>query len=281
MPEKSTDTLDWSMMPFWMWDTMAWVQPTATDASVGYTLDSLLPVREVVPMVQRPSMFRHHSLQAEHTSVGVRPPMGEPAWVFVVLVLLSGLICLYYRIRKIKLKELFQSTVDDRALDRMVRDRNLNRGVVMVSMGLLLVAAVTLLATRRLLPEEPWWIYVLASLVVGLLYVARNGLMRWLGNAFERRQEVTLYITSNYVYHLLEASLLTVGLFFYFYLPAGDTAMLVVVLLLLGVGFMMRMIRGGKIILSRPNGNSFYIFYYLCIVELIPALVAVRLFILQ
>lgn len=281
MPESSADTLDLSLLPFWMWDTVNAGQPVEAESSLGITLDSLLPAREAQPALQRPSMFRHHALQVEHTEFGERLYTHEPAWVFVSLVVLTALLCLYYRIRKIRPLALMRAAVDDRALDRLVRDCNLNRGVVMVSMGLLLVGALALPIVRLLEPFAPWWYYVAVAAGGGLLYVLRNGLMRWLGNVFERKQEVSLYITNNYIYHLLEASVLTAGLFLFIYLPTGSIALSLSLGVLLGVACVMRMIRGAKIILMHPNASDFYLFYYLCIVELIPALVPLRLFMSQ
>ena len=281
MPEQSVDTLDLSALPFWQWDTVAPAQPEGAEPALGLTLDSLLPPREIVAPAERPSMFRHHALQREHPAASERPASWQPAWVFVALVALSALLCLYYKIRKIKLLPLLKSTIDGRALDRLVRECNLNRGVVMVSMGLLLMMAVSLAGVRLLTPQVPWWIYPVVAAAAGGLYVLRNGLMRWLGNVFERRQAVAQYITSNYVYHLVEASMLTVGMYFLFYLPQGEQAVLIVLGALLAAGFIMRMWRGVKIILTHPSGADFYLFYYLCIVEMVPAVVAVRAFMIM
>lgn len=281
MPEYEADTLDLSLLPFWEWGPMSPPQSAVASGTIGVTLDSFLPLREVEQPMQRPSMFRRHSLQVEHQSAAVRNTSAEPAWVFIALVVISGLLCLYYKMRHLKPWALTKAAVDGRALERLVRDCNLNRGVVMVSMGLLLMASATLPVVRLVAPQASWWVYLGAAAAMGLLYVLRNGVMRWLGNVFERRQEVVQYITSNYVYHLLEASVLTVGLYFHFYLPSGGMAVLVGAGALLAVGFVARLARGGKIILTHASGSDFYLFYYLCIVELIPAVVALRLFIVQ
>lgn len=281
MPEYTADSRDLTLLPFWQWDTAVAEQPPTREASVGLTLDSLLPHREVPEAMPRPSMFRHHQLQVEHGAAMPRNAGGEPVWVFGALVLLSGLLCLYYRIRKVKLLLLLKSTVDGRALDRLVRDSNLNRDVVMVSMGLLLMAAVALPAVRLLWPGADWWAYVAAAAGLGLLYVLRNGLMRFLGNVFERRQEVSRYITCNYVYHLVEATVAVPLLYFHFYLPSGGMPVLVALAVMAGVAFVMRLVQGVKIFLTHANGVGFYLFYYLCIVELVPVVVLLRVLIAQ
>ncbi len=281
MPEQNVDTLDLSALPFWQWDTSSAASESAPESILGLTLDSLLPVREVVPTIQRPSIFRHHALQPQHSTTMERTATGQPAWVFVSLMLLSGLLCLYYKIRKINILHALKSTIDSRALDRLTRDCNLNRGVVMVSMGLLMVGVVTLPAVRLLTPDASWYIYLATAALLGLLYIVRNGVVRWLGNVFECKQEVALYITSNYIYHLLEATVLAAGLYLHFYLPSGGMTVLIGLGVLLAVAFVMRLSRGAKIILTHSNTSKFYLFYYLCTVELIPALVALRAFMMQ
>lgn len=280
MPEYASDTLDLTLSSFWQWDIVSCEEETK-EVNTGIPLDSLLQRYEVQPLVSRKSMFHGHMLQVEHRDTLSRAGAGEPVWVFVVLVMLSGLLCLYYKMRKLKPLALMKAAVDGRALDRLVRDCNLNRGVVMLPMGMLLVLAATLPVVRRVAPEAEWWVYVAAATATGLLYVVRNGLMRFLGNVFERRHEVARLITSNYVYHLLEASVLTLGLFLHFYLPLAGTVVLWVLGGLLLVGMVMRMVRSTKIIFTQSNGSSFYLFYYLCTVELIPAVVAFKLFIMQ
>ena len=43
----------------------------------------------------------------------------------------------------------------------------------------------------------------------------------------------------------------------------------------------MRLVQGVKIFLTHANGVGFYLFYYLCIVELVPVVVLLRVLIAQ
>ena len=86
MPEQNVDTLDLSALPFWQWDTASAASESAPESILGLTLDSLLPVREVVPTIQRPSIFRHHALQRDRAAgVGLRVAHAVE-WVAVPLL---------------------------------------------------------------------------------------------------------------------------------------------------------------------------------------------------
>lgn len=278
MAEHHSDTIDYTATPFWQWDSVPLSDGTV-HLDVPY--DSIFAPREAPDTVFRTSLFQRHSLQVQHTSSSPRPDVGEPAWTFVALVLLTGLICLYGRLRKIKATSLLKALVDRHAMDRLVRDCNLNRSIMMLPMGLLLVAALCLPIHRMAMAHTGVAGYLLLTLGVSLLYMLRNGIIRLLGNTFENKAGVALYMTNNYLYHLMEASVATVILYPFFYLPGAQTAMLYTLGGLIALAFVSRFVRGVKVFLTLQNSSSFYLFYYLCTVEIIPILVIIKWFIEQ
>lgn len=273
MPEYDSDTLDLTAVPFWQWDTTTLVQETV---DLGIPFDSIHPVREMPDTVFRQSIFSHHTLQVRHNGMLLREDTSTPAWIFGILVLLTALLCLYYRLRKIKLTEVLKAAVDVRAMDRLVRDCNLNRSTLMLPMGLLTVALISLPIFHLTMPQTGIVGYLALSAALSLLYILRNGLFRMLGNTFEDKQVISLYITSNYIYHLIDATALIVLAYPFFYLPGAETTMLYIMAAYIGLAFLARFFRGIKLFLTHPNSSSFYLFYYLCIVEVTPVLVLVK-----
>lgn len=278
MLEQNTDTIDYTAIPFWQWDSVPIAEHTV---DLGIPFDSIHRPREVMDTVFRKSLFQRHSLQVQHTEPAIRPDNAEPAWIFAVLVLLTGLICVYGQLRKIKYKELLKSLVDRRSMDRLVRDCNLNRSIMMLPMGLLLVAAVCLPIHRMGMAHTGLGDYLLLTLGVSMLYMLRNSIMRLLGNTFENKAGVNLYITNNYLFHLVEATVTTILLYPFFYLPGAQETMLYSIVGFLVLAFLMRYARGMKVFLTVKNSSNFYLFYYLCIVEIIPILVIIKWFIEQ
>ena len=273
MPEYTNDTLDLTTQPFWQWSTHE--MPT-TEVDTGIPFDSIHRPREVMDTVFRKSLFQRHTLQVQHQTMTVRPDNNEPTWIFVSLLLLTGLICIYYHLRKIKFATLLKALVDRRVMDRLVRDCNLNRTVIMLPMGLLLVATCCLPVHRIAMAQTGWVGYLLLTAGIGLLYILRNSILRLLGNTFENRQGIILYITNNYLFHLMEATVTIALLFPFFYLPGARTAMAFITGGFVAIAFLVRLFRGVKIFLTLPNSSNFYLFYYLCIVELIPILALIK-----
>ncbi|MBR1550348.1 MAG: DUF4271 domain-containing protein [Bacteroidales bacterium] len=278
MPQNPSDTIDYTATPFWQWDSVPLPDGTV-QLDVPY--DSIFHPREATDTVFRKSLFQRHSLQVQHTGTTLRPDTAEPAWTFVALILLTALICLYGKLRKIHPLALLKSLTSRRALDRLVRDCNLNRSIIMLPMGLLLVAAACLPVHRMALQHTGILGFLLLTLAVSLLYLLRNAIFRLLGNTFENKPAVSLYITNNYLFHLLEATVVTLLLFPFFYMPGARTAFLFAIGTFLALAFVIRFARGVKVFLTLKNNASFYLFYYLCIVEIIPILAIIKWFIVQ
>lgn len=273
------DTLDLSALPFYLWDTAT--APSAEPAEEEYAgvamLDSVFAPRPMTEVQQRPSLFMGHSLSVEHN--GLQPltqGMAAP-WTFAVLAVLTALLCTYFRLHKLRISDLLTAIVDSRAMERTLRGNNLTRTVQLVPMALMMLAAGALTVHSLLLDGIGQ--YLLLTLALTTAYLLRNSIMRLLGVIFDNSGAVALYITSNYLYHLVLASALIPMLFLYFYLPHGHDAMLTIIGIVTGLEFIMRLFRGIKLFLTHSSGSQFYLFYYLCIIEMTPILVLTKYFI--
>jgi len=275
MTQQTNDTLDLNMLPFWQWQSAS---PENELTDTGIPFDSIHPVHEQPDTVFHESIIAPHTLPVVHNGMQSRPDNNTSAWVFIIMLIFSALLCLIFRLRNIRPVQLLKSAINLHALDRMVRECNLNRTLTLLPMGLLLVAGLCLPIHQSLLAHSGIPGYLELFAIVGLLYILRNWLLRLLGSVFENRQGINLYITSNYLYHLIEASVTVTILFLYFYLPEGRAAMTWTLVIFLCIGFLSRFLRSVKIFLTRPKDSSFYLFYYLCIVEIAPVLVTLKWF---
>ena len=275
MTQQTNDTLDMNALPFWQWQSTL---PESETFITGIPSDSIHPIHETPDTVFHESIIAPHTLPVIHNNMESRTSNNSPAWIFVALLLFSALTCWIFRLRNIKLGHLLKSAIDLRAMDRLVRDCNLNRTFTMLPMGLLMVAVLCLPIHQFLFVPNGIPGYLALFVAVGLLYILRNWLLRLLGNTFGNRQGINQYITSNYLYHLIETTVAIAILFPYFYLPGGRTATTWILVICLCIGFLIRFFRSTKIFLTHPNGSCFYLFYYLCGVEILPILVLLKWF---
>ncbi len=279
MWENDTDTLTiGTLAPFWQWE--GWT--CNKEVKTGISMDSVLQHRELPIVAERTSMFCGHLLPVEHPTVVSRPQQGLPVWIFAVLLSLTALLCLFCSLRKIEILRLPLTLVNGRSMRRFLRNYGFSREYKELPIGLLAVAVFCLPAYTLVYGGDNVIHYVMIVLSVSLLYFLKNAMLRFLGNVFEQRHEMSLCIASNYVFHLMESVVVVALLYPCYYLPdslGGQLSLLWVVGGIVAVMFVLRLYREMNILLNHPNLSCFYLFYYLCIVECIPLLVAIKLFI--
>ena len=243
--------------------------------------DSIFTPLEQAEPVVRKSLFSHHQLAVEHKHEINIHHEGSPGWMLGFIVLSIFLICTFLRRKQISLLMLLQSAIDHRAMDRMLRDTNLTHAPDQSPIALLMLMPVVLVGYYFFLPHrENGWIDMLQYLMVlvgcAVVYYSRNGIFRILGNAFDNSESVHVYLSSNYIYHMLYAIAAAALAFFvcytdavgriFFYILAGVIALLAVI----------RLFRGLKLILTFSKTPKFYLFYYLCILEIVPIIVIIK-----
>ncbi len=276
MPDADTTI---ALLPFYQWDTTPAPMPEA-EVNVGLPLDSLFRPHDVAEPVYRQSMFVPSAIAPEHHQLLPRTNTAQPAWVFVLLMALVALVYLYYRIRKIKPAQLPQAIVDHRAMDRMVRDNNLVP-IRLMSIGIFTMAVLATVLHQEAMADTGFGGWALLTVVLSAAYMLRLGLIRLLGNIFDRQEAVSTYITSNYLYHLALTTLALPLLPLFIYLPWGNDVVFYILSGLAALCFLARLIRGLQVFLTFSKGSSFYLFYYLCIVEIAPLVILAKWFFAQ
>ena len=267
-----------SLLPFYLLHE-AYPQPEV-DTCTGVPLDSIFRLREADTIVERPSLFTGHGLVRQHENLAARTETAAPSWLFAVVVLLCAALWLYHSNRKIKLGELLKSTIDLRTAERLLRGMT-QRGSTPLTVAPLLAAALATAIWSTAMQETGFvgWLLLTAGLTAA--YLLRNGLLRLLASVFDRSQTMSLYINCNYLYHTLLATLAAPLLFALLYIPSATNIALWSIAIIAALVFILRFARGVQLFLTKTQGFSLFLFYYLCTVEVIPLLVLLKWFISQ
>ena len=244
-------------------------------ASLGLTLDSLFPHREMVEPQLRESLFRGHGYTVVHNGLIERQPTEVSVWILATMVAAGLLLFLYYRLRKVTLADVFRAVVDHRAMDRIVRNSNLTT-MRLVPVALFVSVAVAMSVHKYAFEHTGLGGLFLIAALLSVAYLVRNGLLRLLGNVMYDKQAVGIYITNAYIFHLALATVMTPALFIQVFLPEAMTAAFYTICALAAVCYIMRISRGLKLFLTFSKGLNLFLFYYLCIVELIPLLILIK-----
>jgi hypothetical protein len=241
------------------------------------------PVKQAPPEVRK-SLFSHHELTVQHNHEIDIHHEGTNGWFLGVIILSIFLLCIYLRRKQIDLLTLLQSAIDHRAMGRMLRDTNLTHAPDQAPIALLMLLPVTLVGYFFLFshPGNMWrdilqYLMVYAASIV--IYFTRNGIFRFIGNAFNNGDSVHIYLSSNYIYHLLYTICATALAFFVCYTDSVGKVFFYILAGIIALLFTIRMIRGLKLILTFSKTPKVYLFYYLCILEIVPIIVITKVII--
>ena len=267
------------IQPFYLIDT-PFVHVEQAEPECCVPLDSVFPAREEAPLTVRKSLFSSHTLQPSHSYLVPRQQTMAAPWLFFLIIALAALTYYYVSSRKLKVTELIRSTVDRRVLDRLVRGNNLTP-LRLMTIGLLVSSIVAVTVSQMALADLGFLGWVIASAILSAAYMTRWGLLRVLSRIFEAEEAMNAYINSGYIYHLVLGIALLPLTLLAVYMPWGQTTVLVTMGVLVALFFVMRIFRGIKLFLTISSAHSFYLFYYLCTVELIPVLILIKWFFVQ
>lgn len=273
---NTADTLNLAAVPFYQWDSLlATVQEQPAFAGLDM-MDSVFAPQTETDTLQRPSMFEAHGLVPSHNALVARNDSAAPAWVFATLLALLSLTALYCQSRKIRLPDLLASIVSQRALDRLQRNHNLLRPMQLIPSAMLAAACVALPVHCLALNSTGFVGYLLLWAVLMAAFLLRNTLMRLLATVFGKHGSTEPYLASNCLYYLTLTIALLPLLLLFFYMPGSKEVVLYAIFILISVELLVRIVRGLQLFLTHSSGARFFIFYYLCIVELAPILVLVK-----
>ena len=238
------------------------------------------PVEQAAPHVRK-SLFTHSQLAVQHNHEITIHHAETSGWYFGFIALSIFLICFFLRHKQISMLNLLQSAIDHRAMDRMLRDTNLTHSQDLVPIALIMLIPMSLVGYFFFLSHgNNTWMdilqYLSVLLICYLVYFLRNGIIRFLGNAFNNQEATHLYLSSNYIYHLLYAIAATSLAFFIFYTDTMGETFFYILAGILGLLFVVRLIRGLQLILTFSKTPKFYLFYYLCILEIVPIIIILK-----
>lgn len=244
--------------------------------------DSLFTPLEQAEPVIRKSLFTHHQLQVKTSHEITINRTHAPGWMLGLIAISILLVCIFLRNKQIRLINLVQAALDHRALDRLLRDTNLTHPMDLSPVALIALLPLSLIGYHCLLshssnPLYDILHYLLFLLLVIVIYFTRNGLLRLLGGAFYNSESVGVYIANNYIYHFLYGIVATAMAFFVCYTGDASNTFAVIFCGIICVLLLFRFFKGMQIILTLSKSSKLFLFYYLCILEIVPMAIVAKI----
>lgn len=256
--------------------------PDTVDTIIHVTCayDTLFPL-PTVRTTPRKSLFTGHQLQVLHSAETTIQRNEAPGWFLGFIALSFLFICIYLRSKQLNLGNVVNAAVNNRAMERILRESNLTHTKDLTIIAPIMLLPLTLIGCYFFVSgRSNTWFAILQYLTVYvgacLVYYLRNGIIRLIGNAFENDEAIHIYLSSNYIYHLLYAVAATPMAFFVCYTDNMGPVFLQVLGGIIGLLFIMRLLRGMQLILTHAKSSKLYLFYYLCTLEIVPVLLVIK-----
>lgn len=268
------------------YDTLPPYSPVAdsgtspVSAKVYCFYDSIfVPVDHAEP-VPRKSLFTHHLLPVRHGQEMAITHVGTPGWYLGGIAVSVVILVLFLHSKQLRILDLLQSLFSERTMSRVLREANLTRAVTQAPIALIMLFPICLVVNYSFIrPTSNGWMEILAFLAIYaascIVYYLRNGIFRFIGETFLNGEAVHLYLTSNYVYHLVYCIMAVAFSFFVCFTGNVGDIFLTILLGVLGLLVVMRFVRGMYLILTHAKSPKLYLFYYLCTLEIVPVIVLI------
>jgi hypothetical protein len=234
------------------------------------------------------SLFNGTALRVDEREPIERGNMRVDGVMLGVVILLAVLMTVYLRARRMKLLGLLTGIFSRRRMDVLVRDSGVSTDVMLLPLALLNFVVLGLIGylvvmTFGEMPQMQWqWmnnriVQGLAMVAMSLLYgLFRMGVFKFFALLFKEKEAMSAYMTCDY---LVRGVSLVVLLPLILLATYRESAIwLVVIAIFIAMMFLIRVIRCMWVILSASGGKKLYLFYYLCIFEIVPILVAIKVF---
>lgn len=268
-----SDTLSYT--PFYLYDTTG--AAANYEAPQSLSFDSIFNIFQKSDTLMRESLFSDHLLPRTHLDTLAHVSPYPQPWVFVACVLLVLMVVVFFRGYRLKLSEVIVASVNSRTIARILRDNNMAHLKSWVPVGIFHPLAIALLlyfycnhANLSLFGFQGVLLFLPLYVSCVLGYFLRNFFFTLLGNVFQGQQVVQQYLFSNYCWHLWECVVMIPLVGIIFYVPSITVLMSYILCIGGALCFLVRLFRNLQMVLTIPNASKFYLFYYLCIVELIP-----------
>ncbi|MBQ0016283.1 MAG: DUF4271 domain-containing protein [Bacteroidales bacterium] len=264
--------------------SVLWAVQADIDQSESDSLGAVVEDCVVPPVVWRESLFTGHELPRKHYELQPRPHFTVDYWLFVVLLCFTFVVSLFYKYHRLSVYDVVSAAFVERHRGRVLRENDFASPAAILPVLIMLsfaVALVLFLVCER----SAWPIHIPDALLLLMLMLATTVFFSLrlvftilLGSAFKLKACTENYLSVSMFFMLIETTLILPILFVGYYSPF-TTFSSILVLAVLPVGLMLfRLIYSLRCVFPSHGIANVYLFYYLCILEIIPFLILVKVF---
>ncbi|MBR1792731.1 MAG: DUF4271 domain-containing protein [Bacteroidales bacterium] len=277
------DTLDIGTLRFC---PNCFVEPTMSGMPLEHnSVDSSSNTIDTI--ITHNSLFAGHELQVVNDAPLPRSANHTDGWMTVGTILLAITAYLYLYSHRLKITQVIKAIFSQSYFEFIQREKMMHHAIHFLTPTIL--CAITLafysLALHQTYPEtnsiSAAWEVLLLAIGGFLLLVIRNGLIVFLGQVFDNRTATSRHIRISQLCQLMLSIVMMPLLLLRYSMHLTAELYIQLISIPIAIILLIDFIRGVLIILTHPQKTNFYLIFYLCSVEIGPAIVLAKMFISQ
>jgi hypothetical protein len=205
-------------------------------------------------------------------------------WIFLTFLISLVFAVIFSFKNNKRISQLFKAFLAPHFTNQLIREGNIMREFFIYPLLLLYFTSFSLLICKLLniFINYEVGIYqgLMVFLAVVLFFLFKIIIINILGAVFHTKKETFEYLTNYIIFSIVFGVFLFPFVFFLIYItPLFSAWLTYIILVVFGLIYFYRTIRGFIIGLNSERYNLYYLFLYLCTVEILPLSISVKLLI--
>jgi hypothetical protein len=209
-------------------------------------------------------------------------------WILFILLIGFLLYAWTHFFSSKRLKQLFNAPFTNRALNQLTRDGDIFKERISIPLIIIFLLSISLFIFNighYLINFKSLDLYNLIFFtkilgVISLLLLIKSFITRFIGNLFKNSVATSAYLLNSLIFNIITGLiLLPVNVFLAFSNPVFSRVLIILSLIML---LIFNVIRFGRYIIigvSYSKFSKFYLFLYLCTLEILPILILIKIYI--
>jgi hypothetical protein len=257
--------------------------PVLKKKAVADTLHT--PIAKHTEKPKYTQFYSNHLLRATHTNP-VQLNNQSYDWIFYVLLFVVSAFTIVKTIHRKSLTQIKEAFLSNTISNQIVRDDNIlfQRASVFLTIIFYLTSSLFLYKISNLLEWNNTYLasgfnqFLIFMLLISLTYSLKFIILKFIGFIFQIDKPITIYIFNIFLINNVLGILFIPLLIGACFLPHSyATLTFNIAILALVLAFIYRIIRGVMIGVSYPNFSIYYLFLYICTLEIAPMLLLLKI----
>lgn len=222
-----------------------------------------------IPLIERKSLFKQKNFVNKDLNIIKSPNSSTEGWIYGIILFISILYCVLIKIFSKKIKQVIKGTFNHITLFIFILF------LFIPILALLLYLLISKYNYFSYFPIKSHFGIFLILYLASILYcLFKYILIYFFGELFRTRNICFNYNSNQLGFYFLDGIIIIPFIFLYYYLPKEtQNAMLITIFIITFILLLIRLIKGFAFVLRETKFSKFYLFVYLCILEILPLII--------